>query len=77
MGGDGHVVAGKDTQTNPSLPESQSNICRADDRKDSCKLSYSPGDPVRYTYACVGLFVGPSPTCVFQTSVCVCACMCV
>lgn len=44
MGGEGSVV-GKYRETNQSLPDSQSDICRAEDRKDSCKLSESQGVP--------------------------------
>lgn len=45
MGGEGYVVVRKCMETNQSLPESQSDICRAEDRKDSCKLSHSLGVP--------------------------------
>lgn len=44
MGGEGYVV-GKYRETNQSLPDSQSDICRAEDRKDSCKPSESQGVP--------------------------------
>ncbi len=45
MGGEGYVVVRKYVETNQSLPESQSDICWAEDRKDSCKLSHSLGVP--------------------------------
>lgn len=45
MGGEGYVVVRKCMETNQSLPASQSDICRAEDRKDSCKLSHSQGVP--------------------------------
>lgn len=43
--------------TNQSLPASQSVICRAEDRKVSCKLSHSQGVPeiLSDTHVCLCL----------------------